>query len=112
MIEWEYKVVIINTLVQPTLVEWLGDEDPGSAGIQKILDSMGNEGWELIDFIPARPADFMWIHPTSKHESAISANPWLYHAIFKRHPETAEERRARVERERIERHLQKANERT
>ena len=69
---------------------------------------MGDNGWELIAFLPARPADHLLKHPVSDSEFLVQADPWLYHAIFKKPSETMEERQQRVESDRLERRLQRA----
>jgi hypothetical protein len=103
MTEWTYKVVTVNTLHDPTIVEWTLDEDFGGERIEKMLASMGTQGWQLVAFVPARPAGHMYKHPVSGAESWLDANPWLYHAIFKKPAETSEERKQRVHSERLAR---------
>jgi hypothetical protein len=95
--------VTVNTLHEPTTLEWISGDDYGAESIEKMLDSMGKDGWELVTLYPARPADYIWKHPVSGAESLLSANPWLYHAVFKRLEETPEERKERVESERFKR---------
>jgi hypothetical protein len=105
MNKWEYKIVTINTLHQPDAAEWLTDSEGGNRPLRELFDSMGNEGWELVAFYPARPVNQPWIHPVSKCESTLPADPWLYNAIFKRPPETWEERKERIDRERLQRRI-------
>jgi DNA-binding PadR family transcriptional regulator len=112
MMEWKYKVVTVNTRHEPTTLEWAQGDDCGSEWLEKWLDSIGADGWELVAFFPARPADQIWKHPVSKFESLLPANQWLYHAVFKRPPETLEERKERVEKERLERRRRTASNRS
>jgi hypothetical protein len=111
MNQWDYKIVSINTQHQPDVVEWISGSRDGNPTVQKTLESMGNNGWELVAFFPARPADQTVKHPVSEHNSIVPANPWLYHAIFKKPSETMEERQQRVESERLERRAQRAKSR-
>ena len=106
MTEWKYKVVTINTLRSPTTLDWIHGDDCGSEWIKAMLDSMGSDGWQLVALVPARPADYIWKHPVSGAESMIAANPWLYNAIFKKPAETVEERKQRVESERLARRIE------
>lgn len=108
---WDYKIVTINTQHQPDILEWLSDAQEGNATVQKTLESMGNNGWELVAFFPARPADQTFMHPVGGHESMVPANPWLYHAVFKKPSETMEERQQRVDSERLERRIRRARSR-
>lgn len=108
MNQWDYKIVSINTQHQPDVLEWISGSQGGNPTVQKTLESMGNNGWELVAFFPACPSDQTVKHPVSEHNSIVPANPWLYHAIFKRPSETTEERRERVENERLERRARRA----
>jgi hypothetical protein len=88
MSQWEYRVLTVNTLhSEPTAMEFLTADDLGGDRIKKLLNSMGDQGWELVAFVPAQPAGYMWKHPASGAESWVDANPWIYHAIFKKSDE-------------------------
>ena len=79
MPRWEYHVITINTEYE---VPYDGDlkESPYSKNIiQSHLNEMGKDGWELVSFLPA-PA-------THAAAEVRFNNPWMYHAIFKRHKE-------------------------
>lgn len=54
----------------------LRDSPPSDAIIQSHLNEMGEDGWELVSFLPALPMDQNW--------KGVHANPWMYHAVFKR----------------------------
>jgi hypothetical protein len=73
--EWEYKVETINTEYQ---LDENGDPahiPDGWEIINKCLNDFGSDGWELVTFLPALPADDF---------RGNYKNPWVYHAIFKR----------------------------
>ena len=84
MSRWQYRVLILNTLHQPNTLEWADADDFGGGWIEKQLNEMGQDGWQLVTLVPARPADFTWKHPLSEAEFAKEANPWIYHVIFKK----------------------------
>jgi hypothetical protein len=105
MSEWDYKIVTVNTLHEPDLLEWISGSKGGHAALEKTLNSMGANGWELVAFFPACPVDQRVKHPATEHESTIPANPWLYHAIFKKPSETWEERKSRIDDERLQRRI-------
>jgi len=111
MNQWDYKIVSINTQHQPDVLGWISGSGDGNSTIEKALESMGNNGWELVAFFPARPADQTVKHPISDHNSILPANPWLYQAIFKKPSETMEERQERVGSERLERRARAAKSR-
>jgi hypothetical protein len=111
MNQWDYKIATINTQHQPDVLEWFYGPQSGNASVQKALNSMGSNGWELVAFFPARPAYQTFKHPVSDCDTLVSADPWLYHAIFKKPSETTEERQQRVESERLERRIQRARSR-
>ena len=67
MAKWEYSVITINTEYE---VPFDG----------KIEDRMGAAGWELATFLPAMPMPQKW-------KGNEFANPWMYHAVFKRRVE-------------------------
>jgi hypothetical protein len=46
MIKWEYKVVPIKTQIHSD--HFQADRKPIIEDVQKDLNSMGNEGWELV----------------------------------------------------------------
>ena len=106
MNQWEYKIVTINTMHDPTILEWISGFQDGNAEVQELLDSLGREGWELVAFFPARPANQTGKIPATKQEVTAEANPWLYNAVFKRPPETEEERRQRIQSERLTRRIE------
>jgi hypothetical protein len=106
MSEWEYKIVKVNALQEPEILEWAtGTLSDGHPALEEMLNSMGAAGWELVAFLPAYPADQKVTNPASKFESTIPANPWIYHAVFKKPPETAEERKNRIDNERLQRRI-------
>ena len=81
MPKWEYRVITINTEYETAAdVVAAGKPSPSkrrSEIIERRLQEMGAMGWELISFLPAAPMAIpVWEEST--------ANPWMYHAIFKR----------------------------
>lgn len=112
MNQWDYKIVTINTQHQPGILEWLSGFPNGNGAVQKALESMGNDGWELVAFFPAQPADQALKHPVGGDDTVVPANPWLYHAVFKKPSETTEERKQRVDSERLERRIKRARSRS
>ncbi len=76
MPKWEYHVITINTEYE---IPWKGeieDSPPSNEVIQAHLNELGEDGWELVSFLPALPTAQSW--------KKTIANPWMYHAIFKR----------------------------
>jgi uncharacterized protein DUF4177 len=106
MNEWEYKIVTIDTRHEPDTLEWISGFEEGSPEVQKLLDSMSREGWELVAFFPARPVDQVVENTVTGQRLELDANPWLHNAIFKKPPETMEERTKRVQGERLMRHME------
>ena len=76
MAKWEYSVITMNTEYEVPFEGDLKDSPESSAIIQSHLDEMGEQGWELVSFLPALP--------TAQNWKGTVANPWMYHAIFKR----------------------------
>lgn len=86
---WQYRVITINTEYETAADSVLryahalsqGETQKSSADgdeiIQSHLEIMGREGWELVSLIPAQPTAQNW-------KGISTANPWLYHAVFKR----------------------------
>ena len=75
MTVWEYLVETINSEYE---IDKEGniESSPSSENIvQARLANLGDEGWELVTFLPAAPA---------KHFKGMPQNPWLFHAVFKR----------------------------
>jgi Domain of unknown function (DUF4177) len=81
MPKWEYCVITINTEYETAAdVVASGKQTPSkhrSEIIERRLEEMGAMGWELISFLPAAPM----------HSEESTANPWMYHAVFKRQRE-------------------------
>jgi Domain of unknown function (DUF4177) len=66
---WEYRVITMNTEYE---VPFEGDvkESPESSEIvQNHLNEMGEDGWELVSFLPALP--------TAQNWKGTMANPWI-----------------------------------
>lgn len=101
MANWLYRVLTINTQYQVDGQGRLENSPDGDVIIQNALKPMGESGWELVAFLPAMPGDKGW--------RKESANPWIYHAIFKKlgppdpPEETPEKQKARIENERFRR---------
>jgi len=106
MNEWEYKIVMVNTQHEPTTLEWITRFKDGNAKVQELLDSMGRDGWELVAFFPARPANQTLENSVTGQKLAIDADPWLHNAVFKKSAETTEEREQRVQSERLMRRIE------
>ena len=103
MDKWLYKVVSVNTEYELNEVDILTGHHPGSEALEKWLNSMSADGWELVSFLPAKPAD-KTRKRYSEHEWTDSANPWEHYAIFKKDAELAEaQRKELVESERMKR---------
>ncbi len=73
---WEYRVITINTEYEVPFGGKITDSPESGTIIDSHLNEMGREGWELISFLPALPMSQNW--------KGTIANPWMYHAIFKR----------------------------
>ncbi|WP_348268664.1 DUF4177 domain-containing protein [Edaphobacter paludis] len=80
MVKWEYSVITINTEYEVPFEGDLEDSPPSGEIIQSHLKEMGADGWELVSFLPALPMAQKW-------KGIDSANPWMYHAVFKRQTE-------------------------
>jgi hypothetical protein len=74
--KWEYRVITINTAYSVKFGEDLDKSPPSDEVIRRHLKPMGEDGWELASFIPSQPAAQNW--------NNTPANPWMYHAVFKR----------------------------
>jgi hypothetical protein len=106
---WQYKIVTIDTRHEPTTLEWIMDFEENSPEVQKLLESMGRKGWELVAFFPARPANQVVENSVTCQRMELAANPWLYNAIFKRQPEQKSLEQEGIEKS-IERHRKKTGE--
>jgi len=106
MKEWDYKIVTIDSLHEPDILEWIRGFRDGTAEVQELLDSMGRDGWELVAFFPARPASQIVENSVTGQKLTIDANPWLHNAVFKKPSETTEEREQRVQSERLLRRIE------
>jgi hypothetical protein len=106
MNEWEYRIVTIDTRHKPDVLEWINDFEDGSPEVQKLLDSMSREGWELVAFFPARPANQIVENSVTGQRLELDANPWLYNAIFKKQYEPKSMEQEVIEKS-IERHRKK-----
>jgi hypothetical protein len=85
---WEYRVITFNTeyesVADAVLREVItGTRLSGAARscdiIRFMLEMEGNDGWELVSLMPAHPST----SPSDCQDISV-ANPWIYHAIFKR----------------------------
>ncbi len=74
MVLWEYWVETINTEYDVDRAD-IKDSPQGSEIIQKKLQLLGDDGWELVTFLPALPAE---------HFRHGGPNPWVFQAVFKR----------------------------
>ena len=80
MARWEYRVLTMNTEYEVPFEGDLKDSPPSNEIIQRHLNELGEDGWELVAFLPA-PA-------THAADTVRFENKWIYHAVLKR---TAEE---------------------
>jgi hypothetical protein len=72
MAEWEYEIKTIN----PTWTSQSGNRVPeGTEIISGFLNGMGENGWELVGFIPPLRAEF---------PNVSSLDESVFHAVFKR----------------------------
>jgi hypothetical protein len=86
---WEYRVITFNTeyetMADAALREAITRTRLSGAAakscniIQGRLDMEGKNGWELVALMPAYPST----SPPDCQDISV-ANPWMYHAIFKR----------------------------
>jgi hypothetical protein len=106
MNEWEYRIVTIDTHHEPDTLEWIQGFEENSPEVQKLLDSMNRDGWELVAFFPARPANYVVVNSVTGQRLEWVANPWLYNAIFKKHHEPKSMEQEVIEKS-IERHRKK-----
>jgi hypothetical protein len=106
MSEWQYRIVTIDTQHEPNTLEWIQGFEEGSPEVQKLLDSMSREGWELVAFFPARPANYVVENSVTGQRLEWGANPWLYNAIFKKEKESKSLEQQAIENS-IERHRKK-----
>ena len=79
MATWEYLVEKIDT-------EYVGDENAnpvissrGSSVISRTLTDLGDEGWELVSFLPASPMEYCTNYARNGYPKAST-----YYAVFKR----------------------------
>jgi hypothetical protein len=88
MTAWQYKVITFNTeyetnadaAIRETIARTsLSGVAKSCEIIQFRLEMEGNAGWELVALMPAHPST----SPSDCQDISI-ANPWMYHAIFKR----------------------------
>jgi hypothetical protein len=77
MLVWEYSVITINTEYEVPFGAKITDSPESAAIIESHLNEMGRGGWELVSFLPALPMAQKW-------KGVEFANPWMYHAVFKR----------------------------
>jgi hypothetical protein len=84
---WEYRVITINTEYEVPCEGELKDSPPSKQIIESHLNEIGEDGWELVSFLPA-PA-------THIGDEIRFTNPWMYHAIFKRISKPNSEREER-----------------
>jgi hypothetical protein len=80
MPKWEYSVITINTEYEVPFEGKITDSPEGRVIIEQHLNEMRVDGWELVSFLPAMPMPQKW-------KGNEFANPWMYHAIFKRSAE-------------------------
>jgi hypothetical protein len=80
MAKWEYSVITINTEYEVPFDGKIEDSPESRVIIEKHLTRMGAAGWELATFLPAMPMPQKW-------KGNEFANPWMYHAVFKRRVE-------------------------
>ncbi|HEU4983623.1 MAG TPA: DUF4177 domain-containing protein [Acidobacteriaceae bacterium] len=81
--EWEYRVITFNTEYEVPGGGKITDSAESKQIIQDHLNEMGRDGWELVSFLPALPTPQKW-------KGNEFANPWMYHAVFKREIAEAE----------------------
>lgn len=79
MPKWEYSVITFNTAYEVPFGANITDSPESAAIIELHLNEMGREGWEIVSFLPALPMARKW--------KGEDANPWMYHAVFKRQVE-------------------------
>jgi hypothetical protein len=88
MTQWQYRVITFNTeyetLADATTREVitgarLTESAKSKEIIQFRLEIEGTDGWELVALVPAHPST-----SPSDCQGISVANPWMYHAIFKR----------------------------
>jgi len=98
--------VTIDTRHEPDVLKWIGGFEGGNPEVHKLLDSMNREGWELVAFFPARPANQVVENSVTGQRLELVANPWLYNAIFKKEYEPKSMEQEVIEKS-IERHGKK-----
>jgi hypothetical protein len=85
---WEYRVITFNTEYESMANAVLREVGTGTSLssaakscdiIQGRLEMEGKNGWELVAVMPAHPST----SPPDCQDISV-ANPWMYHAIFKR----------------------------
>ena len=84
---WEYRVITFNTeyetmsdaVLREAVMGPISGPIKSNEIIRSRLEMEGKSGWELVSLMPAHPS------PSPPECQDISvANPWIYHAIFKR----------------------------
>jgi hypothetical protein len=75
MKDWEYMVETINTEYEVNNSGNIEDLPRPWEIIQHRLNVLGEDGWELVGFLPAAP---------EKDFRGNLANPWMVHAVLKR----------------------------
>jgi hypothetical protein len=79
MARWLYLVETINTEYSVSYGADIEKSPPSSVILQGFLTQFGEDGWELVAFLPAQPTAQNWRN--------ASANPWMYHAVFRKQAE-------------------------
>jgi hypothetical protein len=77
MLTRKYRVITINTEYEVPFGGKIEDSPESARIIEDHLNEMGEDGWELVGFLPALPQNQNW--------KRTIANPWVYHVIFKAH---------------------------
>lgn len=85
---WQYRVITFNAeyetmpdalIREVTTGIKLSEAAKSREIIQFRLEMEGSDGWELVALMPAYPST----SPSDCQDISV-ANPWMYHAIFKR----------------------------
>jgi len=88
MLRWEYRAITFNTEYETMADAVLREAVTGTPLsrpakscdiIQRRLAMEGKQGWELVSLMPAFPST----SPPDCQDISV-ANPWMYHAVFKR----------------------------
>lgn len=103
MDKWIYNVVSINTEYELNEADILTGHHPGIEALEEWLNSKSEDGWELVAFLPAKPAN-KTRRRYSEHEWTDPANPWEHYAIFKKPADSSQaQQKELVESERMKR---------